>query len=237
MVGGNRNVPPSRCVQTAARQLAAAQYFHHRGTAAAQCAPHCTCKFRWAPPALGEERLLERVARPGAPRYSRELVPQARVSVPQLTPELAELRRRVVPQIGTVLFDATVDRLRELDERRLDALRDVPRLEKLFPQPRCTVDERIAQLPDEAQLRCGSAKSATDRQAALIVFGKRGNLDLVVAINRAADELGLSPGIALAQARAMHPALIAVPEDQAADARLLETIAEWCHKQRGGLRL
>jgi protein ImuB len=63
---------------------------------------------------------------------------------------------------------------------------------------------------------------------ALVVFGKRKNLDIVVAVDAAADRLGLHNGLALAQARAMHPALMAVPEDPAADARLLETVAEWC---------
>ena len=64
----------------------------------------------------------------------------------------------------------------------------------------------------------------------LVVFGKRGNLDLLVAIDAAAERLGLRPGLALAQARAMHPALAAVPEDQAADARLLDAIADWCQR-------
>src|SRR5262249_26894953 len=48
----------------------------------------------------------------------------------------------------------------------------------------------------------------------LIVFGKRGNLDLLLAVDAAAERLGLAPGLALAQARAMHPTLKAVPEDQ-----------------------
>ena len=38
----------------------------------------------------------------------------------------------------------------------------------------------------------------------------------------------LRPGLALAQARAMHPALVAEPEDAAADARLLDAIADRC---------
>ncbi|HEY2186193.1 MAG TPA: hypothetical protein VGH39_14465, partial [Xanthobacteraceae bacterium] len=50
---------------------------------------------------------------------------------------------------------------------------------------------------------------------ALVVFGKRKNLDIVVAVDAAADRLGLHNGLALAQARAMHPALMAVPEDPA----------------------
>ena len=90
--------------------------------------------------------------------------------------------------------------------------------------------DRIAQQPDESQRRSGASKPEFNRQTPLIVFGKRGNLDLIVAVNRAADALGLSPGLALAQARAMHPAVVAVPEDQTADAGLLEAIADWCQR-------
>src|SRR6476619_3549175 len=64
----------------------------------------------------------------------------------------------------------------------------------------------------------------------LIVFGKRGNLDLLVAVDAAAERVGLRCGLALAQARAMYPALNAIPENQAADARLLLGIADWCER-------
>src|SRR4029453_16669994 len=77
--------------------------------------------------------------------------------------------------------------------------------------------DRIARLRDEAS-------------PPLAIFGKRGNLDLLVAIDAAAERLGLRPGLALAQARAMHPALAAVPEDQPADARLLDAVADWCQR-------
>src|SRR5436189_6376584 len=64
----------------------------------------------------------------------------------------------------------------------------------------------------------------------LVVFGKRGNLDLLLAIDAGAERLGLTVGLALAQARAMHPTFTAVPEDFAADARLLDAIAEACQR-------
>ena len=64
----------------------------------------------------------------------------------------------------------------------------------------------------------------------LVVFGKRGNLDLLLAADVAAERLGLAAGLALAQARAMHPTLTAVPEDQDADARLLDAIADACQR-------
>src|SRR5499433_2687833 len=64
----------------------------------------------------------------------------------------------------------------------------------------------------------------------LVIFGKRGNLDLLLAVDAAAEQRGLAPGLALAQARAMHPTLTAVPEDQAADTRLLDAIAGGCQR-------
>jgi len=63
---------------------------------------------------------------------------------------------------------------------------------------------------------------------ALVVYGKRGNADVLTAVDERAEQLGLAPGLALAQARAMHPALEAVPEDLDADTQWLETIADGC---------
>lgn len=62
----------------------------------------------------------------------------------------------------------------------------------------------------------------------LAISGKRGNAELLVAIDDEAERRGLRIGIALAQARAMNPALDVVPEDVDADAALLESIADWC---------
>ncbi|MGE5536643.1 MAG: Y-family DNA polymerase, partial [Acidobacteriota bacterium] len=62
----------------------------------------------------------------------------------------------------------------------------------------------------------------------LVVFGKRGNADCLVAVNAAAERLGLHPGVTLSHARALHPDLAAVPEDPAADAQLLERLVDWC---------
>jgi len=74
---------------------------------------------------------------------------------------------------------------------------------------------------------------ATDRivrsrevSSPLVIYGKRGNAELIVAVDEAAERLGLSAGLALAQARAMHPALEAIEEE--AEASLLEKIADWC---------
>jgi protein ImuB len=74
------------------------------------------------------------------------------------------------------------------------------------------------------------ARQSPEVVSPLAVYGKRGNLDLLTAVDAAAERLGLYGGLALAQARAMHPALTAVPEDQAADACLLDVIADWCQR-------
>src|SRR5262245_63363007 len=71
-------------------------------------------------------------------------------------------------------------------------------------------------------------RNAWRDERALVVTGKRGNAEVLIAIDDAAERLGLAPGLALAQARAMHPGIDAVPEDAEADAALLESIADWC---------
>jgi protein ImuB len=67
-----------------------------------------------------------------------------------------------------------------------------------------------------------------ERHAPLVVTGKRGNAEILTAVDDAAERLGLSPGLALAQARAMHPGIETVAENVEADAALLESIADWC---------
>jgi protein ImuB len=52
----------------------------------------------------------------------------------------------------------------------------------------------------------------------------------IAAVNDEAAKLGLRAGMALADARAMYPALAAIDGDEAADARLLETVADWCDR-------
>lgn len=67
-----------------------------------------------------------------------------------------------------------------------------------------------------------------DDRTPLAIAGKRGNAELVLAVDEAAETRGLRSGMALAEARAMHPDLAVVPEDAAADGRLCEAIADWC---------
>eukprot|EP01035_Chromulina_nebulosa_P016165 gene16165-21427_t len=64
--------------------------------------------------------------------------------------------------------------------------------------------------------------------APLVIYGRRGNADVLTAVDEAADKLGLHTGLALAQARAMHPAIEAIAEETEADAALLDSIADWC---------
>jgi len=52
----------------------------------------------------------------------------------------------------------------------------------------------------------------------------------LAAVNDAAARLGLKPGMALADARAMYPAIAAADADLDADRRMLEAIADWCDR-------
>jgi protein ImuB len=52
----------------------------------------------------------------------------------------------------------------------------------------------------------------------------------IVAMNDAAQRLGLRTGMPLGDARAMYPALAVADNDAAADGRLLDAVAEWCDR-------
>src|ERR1700722_17649256 len=52
----------------------------------------------------------------------------------------------------------------------------------------------------------------------------------IVAMNDAAQRLGLRTHMPLADARAMHPGLAVAPADEAADRQTLENIADWCDR-------
>jgi len=67
-----------------------------------------------------------------------------------------------------------------------------------------------------------------ERFSPLAVTGRRGNAEVLTAVDDAAEKLGLLSGLALTQARAMHPNIATVAEDAEADAALLESIADWC---------
>src|SRR5262252_9958109 len=52
----------------------------------------------------------------------------------------------------------------------------------------------------------------------------------LTAVDKAAANLGLTPGLALAEARARYPDLAVVAEHPADDRRLLDAIADWCQR-------
>ncbi len=71
------------------------------------------------------------------------------------------------------------------------------------------------------------ADTALPRAQALVVAGKRHNAERILATDTAAEDRGLRVGLTLAEARARYPDLCVMPEDAAADAQLLERMAEW----------
>src|SRR3954452_24555189 len=66
--------------------------------------------------------------------------------------------------------------------------------------------------------------------APLVVTAEVKSALRLTAMNDAAARLGLKPGMALADARAMYPGLTARDADLPADRRLLEAIADWCDR-------
>jgi protein ImuB len=64
----------------------------------------------------------------------------------------------------------------------------------------------------------------------LVVTGRRGNVERLTAVDAAAADLGLKPGLALAEARARYPDLAVVADHPADDRRLLDGIADWCQR-------
>ncbi|MFL6760166.1 Y-family DNA polymerase [Sphingomonas sp.] len=69
------------------------------------------------------------------------------------------------------------------------------------------------------------ADSAPDSPVVLTVEGTHGLI--IHAVTRAAAERGAQPGARLTDARALDPALIAVPADPEGDAALVEKLAAW----------
>ncbi|HUC64541.1 MAG TPA: DUF6504 family protein [Stellaceae bacterium] len=57
-----------------------------------------------------------------------------------------------------------------------------------------------------------------------------GNRRLVSAVNAAAEALGIAPGLPLADARALYPALAVAEADLAGDAAALRRLAQWCNR-------
>ena len=71
--------------------------------------------------------------------------------------------------------------------------------------------------------------SAPAEKPVVVVASIKGALR-ITALNDAAARLGLKPGMALADARAMYPSLAVVEADPEADRSLLDAIADWCDR-------
>jgi protein ImuB len=86
----------------------------------------------------------------------------------------------------------------------------------------------LRRLSTDRIVRLRERDNARQKPAPLVITGKRGNVEILTAVDDAAEQLSLFPGLALAQARAMHPGIDVVAEDTEADLALLESIADWC---------
>ncbi|WFS02910.1 Y-family DNA polymerase [Rhizobium tumorigenes] len=64
----------------------------------------------------------------------------------------------------------------------------------------------------------------------LVCAGRVKNAMRLIALEAAAEGIGLKPGQGVAEARAICPDLDVVEEDDAADRRLLEAMADWCDR-------
>src|SRR3981189_3392366 len=78
------------------------------------------------------------------------------------------------------------------------------------------------------QLACSNAAPANNRPS--IGVAKQNNALQISALDDAAAHLGLDIGLPLANARAICPQLQVFDADEAADARALNDIADWCDR-------
>ncbi len=84
-------------------------------------------------------------------------------------------------------------------------------------------------MPTDRLQRRWQASGRLDKRP-LVIAGKIDNALQVTAVDAAAAALGLYPGKALADARAMVPELAVIRANAAADLKRLETIADWCER-------
>jgi hypothetical protein len=78
--------------------------------------------------------------------------------------------------------------------------------------------------------RIARRSGAPPEQAPFVIVHPVKNALALAAVNDAAARLGLAIGMALADARAMYPALTVADAEPEADRRLLEAIADWCDR-------
>src|SRR5262245_61468047 len=89
----------------------------------------------------------------------------------------------------------------------------------------------LERLSTDRIARCFAAQAAApDEASALVVVAPMKSALRLTALNAAAAPLGLRTGMALADARAMHPRLQVADADPLADRHLLEAIADWCDR-------
>ena len=81
-------------------------------------------------------------------------------------------------------------------------------------------------------IRSGRSPAPADAQhdAPLVVAEPVKGALRLAGMNDAADGLGLKPGMALADARAMYPGIAVADADPDADRRMLVAIADWCDR-------
>ncbi len=72
--------------------------------------------------------------------------------------------------------------------------------------------------------------SAAPADGPLVVVEKAGGALRLACLDAAASVAGLSPGMALATARALHPGLAVAEADPDADAALIEALADWAER-------
>ncbi len=71
---------------------------------------------------------------------------------------------------------------------------------------------------------------AIDRAAPLAAVAKIANAERLVCVDQNAARLGLTAGLSLADARARHPALVAVEANPTEEAQVLEALCYWCSR-------
>ncbi len=83
-------------------------------------------------------------------------------------------------------------------------------------------------LPRLSTDRLRRAHNAPDKATPITSYAKQANAFALTGVDRAGEKCGLRIGMSLADARAMHPAMIAVEANEAADRKLLDRVAAWC---------
>ncbi|MCR4269391.1 DNA polymerase Y family protein [Nitratireductor sp. ZSWI3] len=81
---------------------------------------------------------------------------------------------------------------------------------------------------DEAPDRDAIVANRSERDAALVLVTTSDSGQHITALNASAERLGFSPGMALADARAIHPTLQVAHADLPGDERALLRLALWC---------